>query len=45
MSMLERRRNFIIARNPRLINLLDRNKKSSFNQKIFSYINEYNKYY
>ena len=26
MSMLERRINFIIARNPRLINSLDRNK-------------------
>ena len=26
MSMLERRRNFIIARNPHLINSLDRNE-------------------
>ena len=36
--MLEIRINMIIARDPQLINSLDRNKKSSFNQKKVSYI-------
>ena len=37
MSMCEREINLEIAKNPQLINSLDRNKKPSVNQKIFSY--------
>ena len=44
MSMLERRINFIIAKNPQLINSFDRNKNHPLIRK-YSYINEYNKYY
>ena len=43
-SMLERRMNFIISKNPQLINALDRNKSHPLIRK-YSYINEYNKYY
>ena len=44
MSMLERRINFIIAKNPQLINSFDRNKNHPLIRK-YSHINDCNKYY
>ena len=41
MSMLGRRINFIIARNPYLLNCLNRNKNNPL-IRIYSHINEYN---
>ena len=38
MSMLERRINYIIAKNPKLINTLDKNKKHPL---IRKYLNSY----
>ena len=53
MSMLERRINFIISKNPKLINTLDRNKNHPLSENLLIYhfnniyllINEYIKYY
>ena len=44
MSMLERRINFIIAKNPQLIDSFNRYKNHPLIRK-YSHINEYNKYY
>ena len=42
MSMLERRINYIISRNPYLINCLNRNNKNHPPIRKYSHINEYN---
>ena len=44
MSMLERRINYIIAKNPQLINSFDRNKNHPLIRK-YSHTNDCNKYY